>query len=157
GCIYDLEYWSCLTSLVKNCRSSSEYLEAPQLSEEINGVKELLYQEAKDKKAQLKKNDKDISEVVMAVPEEGEVEEDEDDPIKTTFGHMVIGETEKPELPFKKNAEGTEMAKLNDKLLNLKKIAQRKVATNVKFIIEPNSENELVDLYMDTFLKDFSG
>ena len=63
----------------------------------------------------------------MAVPEEGEVEEDEDDPIKTTFGHMVIGETEKPELPFKKNAEGTEMAKLNDKPLNLKKIAQRKV------------------------------
>ena len=112
---------------MKNRRSSSEYLEAPQLSEEINGVKELLYQEAKDKKAQLKKNDKDISEVVMAVPEEGEVEEDEDDPIKTTFGHMVIGETEKPELPFKKNAEGTEMAKLNDKLLNLKKIAQRKV------------------------------
>ncbi|CAK8998693.1 unnamed protein product, partial [Durusdinium trenchii] len=70
---------------------------------------------------------------------------------------MVIGETEKPELPFKKNAEGTEMAKLNDKLLNLEKIAQRKVATNIKFIIEPNSENELVDLYMDTFLKDFSG
>ncbi|CAK8998512.1 unnamed protein product, partial [Durusdinium trenchii] len=157
GCIYDLEYWSCLTSLVKNRRSSSEYLEAPQLSEEINGVKELLYQEAKDKKAQLKKNDEDITEVVMAVPEEGEVEEDEDDTIKTTFGHMVIGETEKPELPFKKNAEGTEMAKLNDKLLNLKKIAQRKVATNIKFIIEPNSENELVDLYMDTFLKDFSG
>lgn len=36
-------------------------------------------------------------------------------------------------------------------------LALVQVATNIKFIIEPNSENELVDLYMDTFLKDFSG
>ena len=31
------------------------------------------------------------------------------------------------------------------------------VGTNVKLIVEPPSETELVDLYMATFLKDFTG
>lgn len=30
------------------------------------------------------------------------------------------------------------------------------MATNIKLIVEPNSESELVDLYMDTFLKDYT-
>lgn len=67
--------------------------------------------------------------------------------------------------------------KMKDKLLQLKKIAQRKVAgsksvagsftlqngfklhqcqvaTTVKFIVDPMSEEKLVDLYMDTWMKD---
>ena len=31
------------------------------------------------------------------------------------------------------------------------------VATGVKLLVEPNSENELVDLYRQTFIKDFEG
>ena len=42
GCVYSHEYWSTLVGLVKNRRATGEYLEAPQIMEEIEGIRENL-------------------------------------------------------------------------------------------------------------------
>ena len=119
--------------LVKNRRSSNEYLESsPWLSEEINGIKEMIQQEAKEKNVQLSKHKGDA--VVMA-EENQEDDEEEVDPVKTELRHMVIGETDKPELPFRKDAEVSQVSKLNERLLSFKKVAQRKVRNYQKNVL----------------------
>lgn len=152
GSIYDLEYWSCLTCLVKNRRSTTEFLEAPQFADELQQIQDAMRQENKDKRKAENKGKLDEE----PMPASDEEDDQPTDPIKTTCTHMVIGETDKPELPFKKDANADEVTKLHDRLMAFKKLAQRKVATNIKLIVEPNSESELVDLYMDTFLKDYT-
>ncbi|CAL1145171.1 unnamed protein product [Cladocopium goreaui] len=158
GCVYDLEYWSCLVALVKNRRSSNEYLESsPWLNEEVSAIKEMIQQEAKEKNVQLNKHK--AEDAVVMTEDNQEDEEDEVDPVKTVLQHMKIGETDKPNLPFKKDAEVSLMSKLNERLLSFKKLAQRKVATCIKWIVEPQptNENDLVDLYSDTWAKDYHG
>ena len=176
-------------SLVKSRRAVNEFLEAPQISEELKGIEELLKSEAKEKQIEIKKQKGE--EANDLVEKEDEEIQEEDEPIKTQCIHMVIAETEKPELPCKKDTSADQIAKLNEKLLNFKKMAQRKasfiviiindsmiyfvyltcffwnfkltvihsyqVAKGIKLIVEPAGENELVDMYMDTFLKDYHG
>jgi len=121
-----LEYWSCLVALVKNRRSSNEYLESsPWLNEEVSAIKEMIQQEAKEKNVQLNKHK--AEDAVVMTEDNQEDEEDEVDPVKTVLQHMKIGETDKPDLPFKKDAEVSLMSKLNERLLSFKKLAQRKV------------------------------
>lgn len=83
-------------------------------------------QEYKDKrtaenKGKIDEEPEDLSD------DEGEKKED---PIRTICTHMVIGETDKPDLPFKKDANTEEMTKLHDKLMAFKKFAQRKVLSD---------------------------
>ena len=110
---------------MKSRRSTSEFLEAPQIAEELKGIEELLKEETKDKKNELKKQQGEN--VLMDVEEEDAiVAAEEEEPIKTVCTHMVIAETDKPDLPCKKDANADQMAKLNEKLMAFKKSAQRK-------------------------------
>lgn len=121
-------------ALVKNRRSSNEYLESsPRLNEEVNAIKEMIQQEAKEKNIQLNKHKAEDA-VVMAEDNQ-EDEEEEVDPVKTVLRHMKIGETDKPDLPFKKDAEVSLMSKLNERLLSFKKLAQRKVRNCQKNVL----------------------
>ena len=123
GSIYDLEYWSCLTCLVKNRRSTTEFLEAPQFADELQQIQDAMRQENKDKRKAENKGKLDEE----PMPASDEEDDQPTDPIKTTCTHMVIGETDKPELPFKKDANANEVTKLHDRLMAFKKLAQRKV------------------------------
>ena len=115
-----------MTCLVKNRRSTTEFLEAPQLADELQQIQDGMRQEYKDKrtaenKGKIDEEPEDLSD------DEGEKKED---PIRTICTHMVIGETDKPDLPFKKDANTEEMTKLHDKLMAFKKLAQRKVLSD---------------------------
>ena len=107
--------------LVKNRRATGEYLEAPQIMEEIEGIRENLTSELKEKKALMKKDAEEAPEVI---DDRSDEEEEVSDPVKSVLTHMLIGE--KPELPLKKDVEGEKVDKLNEKLMAFKKIAQRK-------------------------------
>ena len=97
---------------MKNRRSTTEYLDAPQISEEIKGIQEQMTQEAKERKKAEKKDQVNGEMDVGASEEEDDAAMMEEEPIKTTLTHMVIGETDKPELPCKKDA-GTDQASIS--------------------------------------------
>lgn len=168
GAIYSVDYISTFTSLVKNRRAAADFLDAPQLAEEIKAIGELYAAEMKEKQKQLKaamgdetlvqsEEEEEATSLLIklvrwfitfnacglivgfvfnlfqfalfkvicstnhGVPKEGPA-----DPIKTTFTHMLV-DNATPELPIKKDAKGDEINKLNEKLMQFKKIAQRKV------------------------------
>lgn len=164
-----MDYISTFTSLVKNRRAAADFLDAPQLAEELKAIGELFAAEVKEKQKQLKLAAGDEPLVQSEEEEEatsllikmvrwwfitfiacgfivgflfnlfqfalfnmicstnhGVPKEAPTDPIKTTFTHMLV-ENNTPELPIKKDVKGEEIQKLNEKLLQFKKIAQRKV------------------------------
>lgn len=54
GAIYSVEYLSTFMGLVKNRRAAADFLDAPQLAEELKAIGELYASEAKEKQKQLK-------------------------------------------------------------------------------------------------------
>ena len=52
--IYSMDYMSTFMGLVKNRRASADFLDAPQLAEELKAIGELYASEAKEKQEQLK-------------------------------------------------------------------------------------------------------
>ena len=148
--MYGSEHWSTLSSLVKNRRAASEYLDAPQILLELKKVDEAYDQERKDRKKQLKQDRKGEAEEANEAEQVAEEEEVKEEPV---MQHMLIGD--KPGLPVPPKAKASEKArllraylfpyflclgplqveKLSDKLQHMKKAAARKVPRHAQAIM----------------------
>ncbi|CAL1156779.1 unnamed protein product, partial [Cladocopium goreaui] len=148
-------HWATLVGLVKNRRALTEYLSAPSISQEMNDIEEKYAAEVKEKKKKIKRAAGEQHEEEEAEKQADEPEEEEEDPQQTELKHMLVGE--EPNLPIpEQELKGEKLAsKLKEKFMQLKKLAQRKVATTVKLIVDPGQEDKLVDLYVDSWIKDY--
>eukprot|EP00435_Cladocopium_sp_Y103_P048673 s811_g14.t1 len=148
-------HWSTLVGLCKNKRALSEYLSAPAFAQELADIEEKYASEVKEKKKKLKiaAGEQHEEEEADSMAKEAE-EEEEEDPQQSELKHMLVGE--EPHLPVpEKELKGDDTC-LWVKSLTFPSLRKNsRVATTVKLIVDPNSEDKLVDLYMDSWLKDF--
>ncbi|CAK9067547.1 DNA (cytosine-5-)-methyltransferase [Durusdinium trenchii] len=153
--VYSADYWTAITNLVRNRRAIAEYLDAPEFRNELQQCSELFATEQKAKKQrQGDLVDGDQTAVVAAEDDEEEDPTPEEEEVQQ-MNHLLVEDT--PTLPFKANTPASKTETMKEKLLQFKKLAVRKVHTTCKLLVEPKTENELVDLWSDSFLKDFKG
>lgn len=103
--------WSTMMGLVKNRRSISEYLDAPQIRQDLQEIQDLYQQESKEKKKQMKKEAGEQLEEEDQVKDEAEPNEadEEMEPESKATVHMLVGE--EPNLPIKENLKGPQQEK----------------------------------------------
>ncbi|CAK9106279.1 unnamed protein product, partial [Durusdinium trenchii] len=126
--VFGAGYQSALTSLVKNRRSIPEYLENPELKQELTAIHEMYDEEMKKKKKELKLAQKENGTLID--DDEDELEAEKEDPVEPedqSLKHIMV-EGDDPSLPFKNPKDGfTEKGiQMKDRLAHFKKQAQRK-------------------------------
>ena len=127
--MYGGEYQAALTSLVKNRRSVQEFLDNPELKQELKNVTECYDEEMKKKRkeekdAQRLLGKEEVDDEPSAEAEDEEAEESE----AQKLNHLLVGGNA-PSLPFKEPKDGmTEKGQsMKEKLNQFKKMAVRKV------------------------------
>ena len=130
--MYGGEYYTALTTLVKNRRSIQEYMDSPEIKQEVNNITEIYDDEIKKKKKEMKDAMKEMGEVAVEADEptdeEADKEVDDEDSDMKKMNHLLIADA--PCLPFKTSKEGmTEKGiQMKEKLAQFKKSAVRKVS-----------------------------
>jgi hypothetical protein len=136
--------------LLKNRRTTSDYLDHADFNQEIKGIDEAHEKE----KITAKKERGSVDEVGKGSSVEENPPQPAAEEVQKSHMKLVIPPAEVKALP----AEGTdERAELEERLLYYKSLAQNKVATTVKFVVESTRTEDIVSDLSKTVAADMRG